>query len=50
MTVSDATDELLRHLARRPGHDEVKADFQQLLIQEFGIARNDDEGLRKAMD
>ncbi|HEY5208926.1 MAG TPA: N-6 DNA methylase [Stellaceae bacterium] len=47
MTVSDATDELLRHLARRPGHDEVKADFQQLLIQEFGIARGDLEFERR---
>jgi predicted RNA methylase len=31
------TDELLRHLATRPGHDEVKADFRQLLIEEFGV-------------
>ena len=29
------TIELLRHLARKPGHDEVKADFRQLLIEEF---------------
>ncbi|MFD2181050.1 N-6 DNA methylase [Rhodoplanes azumiensis] len=27
---------LLRHLAGRPGHDEVKADFRQLLLEEFG--------------
>ena len=27
--------DLLRHLATRPGHDEVKADFRQLLIEEF---------------
>jgi hypothetical protein len=27
---------LLRHLAGRPGHDEVKADFRQLLTEEFG--------------
>ena len=26
---------LLRHLAGKPGHDEVKADFRQLLIDEF---------------
>jgi hypothetical protein len=30
------TIDLLRHLATRPGHDEVKADFRQLLIEEFG--------------
>ncbi len=29
---------LLRHLYSRPGHDEVKADFRQLLIVEFGAA------------
>ncbi|HEX4077498.1 MAG TPA: N-6 DNA methylase [Rhizomicrobium sp.] len=44
---SSATDDILRHLARRPGHDEVKADFQQLLIQEFGIARGDLEFERR---
>jgi hypothetical protein len=32
-----ATLDLLRHLASRPGHDEVKAGFQQLLIEEFGV-------------
>lgn len=31
-----STIELLRHLAGKPGHDEVKADFRQLLIEEFG--------------
>lgn len=31
-----STLDLLRHLATRPGHDEVKADFRQLLIEEFG--------------
>jgi hypothetical protein len=36
-TVSKATIDILRHLAGRPGHDEVKADFQQLLIEEFGV-------------
>ena len=33
---STATLELLRHLAIRPGHDEVKADFRDLLVKEFG--------------
>jgi hypothetical protein len=37
MTISDATQNLIRHLASRPGHDEVKADFRQLLIEEFGV-------------
>ncbi len=37
MTESQATTDLLRHLASRPGHDEVKADFRQLLIEEFGV-------------
>lgn len=31
-----ATIDLLRHLATKPGHDEVKADFRQLLVEEFG--------------
>ena len=31
-----STRELLAHLATRPGHDEVKADFRQLMIDEFG--------------
>ena len=30
-----ATIDLLRHLASKPGHDEVKADFRDLLVQEF---------------
>jgi hypothetical protein len=34
---NERTDVLLRHLASRPGHDEVKADFRQLLIEEFGV-------------
>lgn len=34
--VSEKTRRLLEHLARRPGHDEVKADFRALLIEEFG--------------
>jgi hypothetical protein len=33
---SQPTIDLLRHLAGKPGHDEVKADFRQLLIEEFG--------------
>lgn len=37
MTESQATLNLLRHLATRPGHDEVKADFRQLLVEEFGV-------------
>lgn len=37
MTDPQATTNLLRHLASRPGHDEVKADFRQLLIEEFGV-------------
>jgi SAM-dependent methyltransferase len=34
---SPRTTDLLRHLAGRPGHDEVKADFRQLLTEEFGV-------------
>ncbi|HEY7647042.1 MAG TPA: N-6 DNA methylase [Hyphomicrobiales bacterium] len=37
MNVDNRTAELLRNLARRPGHDEVKADFRQLLVEEFGV-------------
>jgi len=37
MTISQATQDVVRHLASRPGHDEVKADFRQLLIEEFGV-------------
>ncbi|MBX9946433.1 MAG: N-6 DNA methylase, partial [Reyranella sp.] len=37
MTASEATKTLLHHLASRPGHDEVKADFRQLLIEEFDV-------------
>ena len=36
MTTNSKTLDLLRHLATRPGHDEVKADFRELLIEEFG--------------
>jgi SAM-dependent methyltransferase len=38
MTSRPETLALLRHLAGRPGHDEVKADFRQLLIGEFGAS------------
>jgi hypothetical protein len=29
MSISQATQDLIHHLASRPGHDEVKADFRQ---------------------
>jgi fido (protein-threonine AMPylation protein) len=28
---------VLRHLAGKPGHDEAKADFRQLMIDEFDV-------------
>src|SRR5580658_3526109 len=37
MSLSQTTIDLLRHLAGRPGHDEVKSDFRQLLVEEFGV-------------
>jgi predicted RNA methylase len=37
LTENPRTRELLHHLATRPGHDEVKSDFRQLLVEEFGI-------------
>jgi hypothetical protein len=37
LTGNPRTLALLHHLATRPGHDEVKADFRQLLIEEFGV-------------
>ncbi|MGE0062842.1 MAG: N-6 DNA methylase [Xanthobacteraceae bacterium] len=37
MTDNPSTLDLLRHLATRPGHDEVKSDFRQLLVEEFGV-------------
>ena len=37
MATNERTLELLRHLANRPGHDEVKADFRQILIEEFDV-------------
>ena len=41
MIHSPRTTDLLRHLAGRPGHDEVKADFRQLLTEEFGVQLHD---------
>ncbi|MGD9616375.1 MAG: N-6 DNA methylase [Alphaproteobacteria bacterium] len=41
MAISQQTRDLLQHLAGRPGHDEVKADFRDLLVQEFGVALGD---------
>ena len=35
------TIDLLRNLCRRPGHDEVKAGFRQLLVGEFGATPDD---------
>jgi hypothetical protein len=37
LTTNRRTLDILRHLSSRPGHDEVKADFRQLLIEEFGV-------------
>ena len=37
VATNERTLELLRHLANRPGHDEVKADFRQILIEEFDV-------------
>jgi hypothetical protein len=39
VSIGDRTIDLLRHLASRPGHDEVKADFRELLVEEFGADR-----------
>lgn len=41
MAISDKTQSLLVHLSSQPGHDEVKADFRELLIEEFGAALSD---------
>ncbi len=38
--VTSKTSDLLDHLASRPGHDEVKADFRELLVVEFGAERS----------
>lgn len=39
--ISDTTLAILRDLARRPGHDEVKASFRELLVTEFGVDRGE---------
>ncbi len=39
MSFSDTTLDLLRNLARKPGHDEVKSYFAQLLFDEFDADR-----------
>ncbi|WP_164763674.1 N-6 DNA methylase [Mesorhizobium sp. M1A.T.Ca.IN.004.03.1.1] len=41
------TTDILTNLAARPGHDEVKAGFRELLIEEFGIDRADLEFERR---
>lgn len=41
MSTNPKTLELLCHLAGKPGHDEVKSDYRQLLVEEFGIALSD---------
>ena len=41
MTIKPESLDLLRDLARKPGHDEVKADFRQLLVAEFDVALAD---------
>lgn len=40
MELPESTLDLLRNLARKPGHDEVKAYFLELLVQEFGADRS----------
>lgn len=39
MSIDADTVALLANLARRPGHDETKAYFAELLVREFGIER-----------
>jgi SAM-dependent methyltransferase len=39
MPLAAETHDLLRQLAKKPGHDEVKAYFLDLLVREFGIER-----------
>ena len=41
MTTRPETVEILRHLHGKPGHDEVKADFRQLLVAEFDVPLSD---------
>ncbi len=40
LTANPRTLALLHHLVTRPGHDEVKSDFRQLLVEEFGVELN----------
>lgn len=40
MPISDSTLDILRNLSRKPGHDEVKSWFGQLLIEELGAERS----------
>lgn len=37
--ISSRTREILASLAARPGHDEVKSEFRELLVEEFGAER-----------
>lgn len=49
MSKRNRTGELLESLARRPGsHDRVKADFRQLLVEEFGVSISDVEFEKRA--
>jgi hypothetical protein len=48
--LSLSTLEVLRHLAGRPGHDEVKADFRELLRAEFGVSLSDVDFERRVID
>jgi len=42
MTVSPETEAILRDLAKRPAnHDNIKANFKELLVREFGMDRGD---------
>jgi len=41
MTVADATLDLLRHLATKPGHTEVLASIRDLLVRELGASLGD---------
>jgi hypothetical protein len=40
VALQSRTKEILTELARKPGHDEVKAAFKELLIEEFGVERH----------
>jgi N-6 DNA Methylase len=41
MALTSRTKNILIHLASRPGHDEVKADFLHLMLEEFGAEHQD---------